>query len=160
MWNICSGTAKNSRDLSEFLVVATPKFGGKDPYPRQIPKSDIAGGDWICAVTRWSPTKFDLRYCFRGSYDGLVAECFLTGVSVVQLFFWHIEVCIHVFQKLSASKSQRTVISNHSYHSSTPSLSPTIAPTKPTSHRPKPKHLQHPATYPSQWFPARNDCLV
>ena len=29
MWNICSGTAENSRDLGEFLMMITPKFGGE-----------------------------------------------------------------------------------------------------------------------------------
>ena len=79
MWNICSGIAENSRDLSEFLMMITLNFEGKNPYPRQIPKSDIAGGDWICAVARWSPTKFDLRYPHDVAASGKVGS--LIGFS-------------------------------------------------------------------------------
>ena len=55
MWNICSGTAENSRDFSwvSFRWWLHQNLGRKDSYSRQISKSSVIG---------WSPTKFDLRY--------------------------------------------------------------------------------------------------
>ena len=38
MWNICSGTAENSRDLCEFLMVATPNLGGRTLIPAKSRK--------------------------------------------------------------------------------------------------------------------------
>ena len=46
MWYICSGTAENSRDLGEFLVVATPKFGGEGPLSPPNSEKWYRGG-WL-----------------------------------------------------------------------------------------------------------------